>query len=84
VDRPVARRPFHVPVRGREEDRAHDPPVDERIAVAVLEVGHGLIACVRDERDRTRRGQDDRRVPRKLGAERLPEAAALARHANRA
>ena len=48
----VGRRPLHVAVRRREEDRPHDAPVGERVAVAVLEVGDGAVARVGDERDR--------------------------------
>ena len=52
VHRAVRRRPLHVAVRPREVDRPHDAPVGERVGVAVLVVGYGLVAAVGDERDR--------------------------------
>ena len=60
VDRAVRRRPLHLAVRAREVDRPHDAAVGERVAVAVLEVGHGLVAAVGDERDRARVGAERR------------------------
>ena len=52
VRRAVGRRPLHVAVRRREEDRPDDAPVGECVAVAVLEVRDGAVAGVGDERDR--------------------------------
>ena len=63
----------------REVDRPHDAPVGERVAVAVLEVGHGLVAVVRDERDRARVGAERRareREPAARLAERLLDRSA--------
>ena len=77
VHRAVRRRPLHVPVRAREVDGPHDAAVGERVRVAVLVVGHGLVAVVRDERDRARVG-----TKRRAG-EREPAARAVERLADR-
>ena len=53
-DRTVGRRPFHQPVDAREVHRSHDGAVAQRVGVAVLVVGHGLVEHVAHERDRLR------------------------------
>ena len=52
VERAVGRGPLHVAVDAGEVDGPHDPPVGQRLAVAVLVVGRGLVELVADERDR--------------------------------
>ena len=50
-DLAVGRRPLHVAVDPGEVHRPHDAAVGQRLAVAVLVVGPGLVEVVVDERD---------------------------------
>ena len=68
--------PLHLAAHAREVDGPHDAPVAQRVPVAVLVVGHGLLRLVAHERDGARVGAERRarqRQPARGVRERLAQ-----------